>query len=93
MTRYGRTGQVQNGVDILVQSELRLIGIQCKCVQNLDIKTIETEIQKAVQFTPLLSSFMFITTLKKDANLHSKTLQISQDTQSLHVFDVSIIFW
>ena len=57
--RYGRTGQAQQGVDVYGRpSGLggAYVGVQCKRYENLKLKTVEDEIEKAEQFERYLKS-------------------------------------
>lgn len=74
--KNGRSGQIQNGVDVygIPKGEDKYIGIQCKGKDNytnvkLTELEIDTEIEKAKNFKPLLGTLIFATTANKDSKI------------------------
>lgn len=91
--RYGRQGQRQNGVDIMIESEEGIEGIQCKHVEKLTFSEIDEEIEKAEKFIPALKSFKFYTTLKRDTTIQSYIAGKSQEYRAKNLFDIDILSW
>ncbi|MDX1349882.1 MAG: hypothetical protein R3279_06540 [Putridiphycobacter sp.] len=76
ITKHGRSGQKQQGVDVyaIPKGEHGYYGIQCKGKdnnfgKNLTIKEIDKEISKALEFIPKLKVFIFATTAPKDGRI------------------------
>ncbi len=92
--KYGRSGQDQNGVDIFFEDYLTLsTGVQCKCVKEIDFKTIKNEIAKAEQFSPALNSYIIAVTLSRDAKVQKQVNQLSAQRSAAKKFRVGIWFW
>lgn len=91
--RYGRQGQPQNGVDIMIESEEGIVGIQCKHVEKITYSEIDGEIEKAENFFPPLKSFKFYTTLKRDTKIQSYIAKKSQEYRAKNLFDIDILSW
>lgn len=91
--RYGRQGQQQNGVDIMIESERGIVGIQCKHVEKLTSSEIDGEIEKAEKFIPALKSFKFYTTIKRDTKIQSYIAKKSQEYRAKNLFDIDILSW
>jgi len=91
ITRYGRTGQSQDGVDIYGQPEhlggQKYAGAQCKEADTITFQTIKKEVEKAKNFKPLLAEYVVMTTAPRDARL--------QEAIRNHTwpFRVAIRFW
>jgi tetratricopeptide (TPR) repeat protein len=98
VTRYGRRGQRQQGVDIYGQPE-RLeggyAGIQCKRLEQggLTRAIIEEEIAKAERFTPRLSEYVIATTDRRDAKVQQAVREINDTRRSVGKFPVGVVFW
>jgi hypothetical protein len=95
LTRIGRQGQPQDGVDIHGEDELgRSVGIQCKLTQSeLEMKTITEEIAKAEEFEPKLESYYIATTTPQDAKLQKSIRLLSIKRLKEGKFPVGIFFW
>lgn len=95
LTRHGRKGQPQAGVDIYGDDNLSLLaGIQCKLTASeLDIKTIKAEIVKAETFQPTLDVFYVATTSSADAKLQREIRLISKERVNDKKFPIGILFW
>lgn len=93
--RYGRSGQKQNGVDIVgIDSFGRLIGVQCKNTLNsLTEKLIVKEISEAESFTPSLSVLYIATSRPPDAPVQRFIQEISRERVARGNFAVGILFW
>ncbi len=94
VTRNGRSGQAQNGVDIYGQpahlggsASGCYAGVQCKLTKSLSFATIETEVKRAESFKPTLTEFMIMTTASRDSKLQ-EDIRIRT-----WVFPVKIRFW
>jgi len=93
INRYGRQGQRQNGVDILIESDEGIMGIQCKHTEDFSPSKIDAEIKKAEKFTPPLKSFKFFTTHQRDTKIQSYIAEKSQEYRAKNLFDIGIRFW
>lgn len=95
LTKHGRQGQPQNGVDIYGEDHLGLfVGIQCKKYDlELTTKTVEEEIEKAENFKPDLKAFYIATTAPSDTKIQSAIRLISGKRVSANKFPVGIFFW
>jgi len=94
LSKHGRQGQPQNGVDIYGEDDLgRFVGIQCKLVNALSEKGMLDEIQKAENFLPALAAFYFATSLPSDQKLQKTLRLLSQDRFQQNKFPIGIFFW
>jgi hypothetical protein len=92
--RFGRQGQAQHGVDILVDDYMsRRTGIQCKNVDKISLPEIEAEIAKAERYEPSLESYVFAVSLSRDAKLHKQISMLSDNRAREYKFRVGIWFW
>lgn len=92
-TLYGRNGQVQFGVDVVVRSGDRIIGLQCKAVEKLNDKVIDEEVCRAKEFTPALTDLVVVTTAPHDAKLVSYAERLTLDHKTEKLFAVSYHGW
>ena len=97
VSRYGRSGQKQNGVDIVGESfhvQNGFVGVQCKNSDvDLSVALVEEEIKKAESFEPAIREFVLACTSKRDVSLHSEVMKISQLRKQSGKFPVVIWFW
>lgn len=97
--RHGRTGFPQNGVDVYGWTrDGRLHGIQCKKknvgTTNLATeKELREEVNKAIGFSPKLSSFIFATTSPNDPDLELVARKITQEHAESGLFSVHFFGW
>lgn len=97
--RNGRTGQAQNGVDIISQYDggTDYYGLQCKNSDqrsgSLTEADIKAEVEKAKTFKPALKRFYIATTLPRDSALQAVVRQISSDNVAAGLFSVHIWGW
>ena len=81
VTRYGRSGQRQNGIDILGDPfyiSNGYAGIQCKNFdKELTLKHINEEIQKAESFNPSIQEYIFAFTDKRDVKVQAELMELS----------------
>lgn len=97
VTRNGRNGQGQHGVDIYGQPKYldigEFAGVQTKRVKVLDLKTVKDEIANSEGFKPTLAEFLFVTTANRDAKLQESVRHICQQRQKAGKFPVEVLFW
>ncbi|MBZ3802466.1 hypothetical protein K9O81_18555 [Leclercia adecarboxylata] len=95
LTRHGRSGQKQDGVDIYGHDNFDLfVGIQCKnTVLTLSNSVIDEEVAKAEMFEPPISALYIATTAPRDAALQAYVRKINQARHLINKFPVSIVFW
>lgn len=98
--RNGRQGQAQKGVDVygIKKGECVYRGIQCKGKDDytnsqLTESEIDSEIAKALLFTPKLKSFYFATTANKDAHIEEYIRKKNLESISKEEFEIDIFFW
>ena len=106
-TKFGRPGQGQNGVDVygLENGDGRLIGIQCKRMDELDehnnprpggviTKTfLDAAVEEARTFTPKLDTWVLATTAKRNANIQRYALKLNEQSRKAGRFGVQVWFW
>ncbi|WP_455865256.1 hypothetical protein [Pantoea agglomerans] len=95
LTRHGRQGQAQDGVDIYGDDNLgKFVGIQCKnTIANITEKIISDECDKADKFHPPLTALYIATTFSRDTHLQKVARDLSQQRKLLNKFPVDIVFW
>jgi hypothetical protein len=95
LQRYGRNGQLQNGVDVAGLLKVGIMGIQCKHHpdHNIAVDEIDDEITKSEKFKPKLSELWIATSANRDVNITSYVLEISHQRQSRREYPVIIKFW
>lgn len=98
--RNGRQGQAQKGVDVygIKKGECVYRGIQCKGKDDytnsqLTESEIDSEIAKALLFTPKLKSFYFATTANKDARIEEYIRKKNLESISKGGFEIDIFAW
>lgn len=92
VTRHGRTGQAQQGVDIY--SNALSYGAQGKnTVKGITQSVIESEIAKAEEFTLKLKKLYIGTTADTDNNIQKFVWQLSQERTCNNLFSIEIMFW
>lgn len=98
VTRNGRNGQKQYGVDVYgypehLSSRTGLAGAQCKRIDSLSVKVVDECVADAERFSPALSELIVCTTAPRDASvqLHARTL--TQQRGVAGKFKVLIMFW
>ena len=96
----GRQGQAQKGVDVygIKKGECVYRGIQCKGKDDytnsqLTESEIDSEIAKALLFTPKLKSFYFATTANKDARIEEYIRKKNLESISKGGFEIDIFAW
>lgn len=95
ITRNGRSGQKQLGVDIYGTSARLNCGdgprevsaAQCKNTESISLTEIEHEVEKAAHFSPLPAEYLVMTTASRDAALQADVRNHPWP------FRVHILFW
>jgi hypothetical protein len=94
VTRYGRRGQRQYGVDIVGSPYWlngRRSGAQCKNTDSLNLAIVISEVEKAIAFPEELCEFLIVAACDRDAMLQSAIRNHYQKNPvALHV---DIVFW
>ena len=95
LMQVGRSGQPQNGVDILGTDGQRSIGIQCKAYKStkFTLDVINKDIEKADKAKLQIKHLFFATTAPSDAEIVRAVHKLSQDRQARGAFAVSVDFW
>jgi len=95
ISRIGRRGQAQHGVDIYGNDNLgRRAGIQCKLTEgSLKPDVIVNEARKAEEFIPNLDIYYIATTASRDAKLQQIINELSEERKKDHKFSIQILFW
>ncbi|ENU24161.1 hypothetical protein F993_01477 [Acinetobacter proteolyticus] len=97
--RYGRGGQKQYGVDILISNgSITPIGLQCKKksrwpVKKLTFQEVLDEVDKADRFTPILKEYYILTTAESDAVLLAEVLKLNDERTKSGKFKVTVFSW
>jgi hypothetical protein len=95
LQQNGRSGQAQAGVDIFGPDNLgRAVGVQCKSTTDeLELRDIETEIEKAETFEPSLTAFFVATAGDRDVKIQTELRVLSEKRLVQARFPVGILFW
>ena len=94
LTRNGRQGQKQQGVDIYGKPSYNAsyCGAQCK-ISTLSISDIRKEVALAEGFQPTLKEFIIATTADRDSALQEKIRILDQERTTNGKFGIKILFW
>ncbi len=95
ITRNGRTGQRQNGIDIYGKPQHlggNYVGVQCKNKET-DIKEIKSEIKKAENFRPPLKEMIFTIGSLSDVELQEEIRIIDLCRTKENKFSIRALFW
>jgi hypothetical protein len=95
VTRHGRLGQVQQGVDIYGNNELKVFsGVQCKnTISGIQEDLIKKEVENAESFRPEIKILYIATTADTDAKLQKFVLFLSEARKNKGLFSLEILFW
>ncbi len=99
LIRNGRTGQAQNGVDIVGRMGAEWpVGIQCKRKSVWPVKTVSTaeldeEVEKAKGFQPPLKAFYLVSTAPDDAPLSEHARKVTERHAKQNLFSVTVLGW
>lgn len=98
--KNGRLGQPQAGIDVYgkPKGEIDYWGIQCKGKDNyedkkLNEKEIDSEIQKALKFEPILKTFILTTTASKDVNIEKYVRLKDIESCKNGTFEIILYCW
>ena len=95
ITRHGRQGQSQQGVDIYGNNDLGLwSGVQCKnTLKGINESLIKNEIESAESFEPKIKVLYIATTADSDSKIQKYVRILSQKRSNLGKFAIALIFW
>lgn len=95
VTRHGRKGQAQQGVDIYGDNDLSVpSGVQCKnTISGINQNVIEMEIKNAACFEPKIGVLYLATTADTNAKLQRFVRLLSEERRNKKEFTVEILFW
>lgn len=96
--KNGRSGQAQNGVDIIAASSGRTIGIQCKCINRRQtqiqlIDSVKNAVIEAEGFQPQLTKLVVVMTVDRDSTLQAEVRKLSHERQANGLFEIEICSW
>ncbi|MEA5593515.1 NACHT domain-containing protein [Rivularia sp. UHCC 0363] len=95
--RYGRSGQVQHGIDIYGKPKDSncCIAIQCKRYKNgkLTNTDIEKEVNKTQSFTSEIKEYIIATTESRDTKLQDYLQELNNKRNLENKFLIYIVFW
>lgn len=92
----GRSGQGQNGVDIIGNREGKWVGIQCKekFENAVTENELRKEVEKAKKFKPKLDEFFLVTTAPRDQRIQKTARIITDELKKYeHPFKVTVWGW
>lgn len=97
VTRNGRSGQAQNGVDIFGRArhlEGQYAGAQCKkLADSISWSTVETALIEAEAFEPQLGEFYVATTAPRDVDIQKRIRLLNEARRKLGKYPVEVLFW
>lgn len=97
VTRNGRSGQAQNGVDIFALARHcaapGYAGAQCKRTEALAWTTVAESVMEAETFVPALGEYLICTTASRDARLQEQARALNLDRVQKGLFSVEVLFW
>lgn len=96
VTRFGRSGQGQHGIDATATPPHlsgALAGVQYKNVATLTIADVRAELAKTTGFPTPLAEYTIVTSLPRDARLSEQIIALSQERRFSGAFPVQILFW
>jgi hypothetical protein len=91
--KYGRSGQMQHGVDAFINlSEYEHIAVQCKnYINGLSFEVILEEIEKTKSYPHNINTYVVATSAPRDRNVQDKVYQYNKKTDKR--FLVELIYW
>lgn len=95
LTRHGRPGQKQNGVDIYGKDDKDLfVGVQCKnTVEGVTETLISKEVQSAKSFVPAITRLIIATTARRDVSIQEYCRTQSKVQAKAGLFSIEALFW
>ena len=97
VTRNGRSGQAQNGVDIYGRArhlDDKYAGAQCKKLSDsISWKTIVEAVNEAEDFEPKLAEFYVATTAPRDTEIQKLARMLTEERRQIGKYPVEVLFW
>lgn len=97
VTRNGRSGQEQAGVDIYASAHHlplgEYAGAQCKKTDALTTATLHECVRRAEDFVPALAELLICTTAPRDAKVQQEARLLDQQNARAGRFRVVVLFW
>ncbi len=95
LSRHGRQGQQQDGVDIYGHDSLQcFVGVQCKnTTRTITEQLITSECSKAEKFTPAIQALYIATTAERDVHIQAFARKLSSERLTEQKFTVEVVFW
>lgn len=100
ISKNGRSGQAQNGVDVIGRKNGRgsWTGVQCKGKDGrynnkVTERELREEVEKAKSFEPKISSFILVTTADNDAKIQKVARELSVVHEKEGLFSVAVMGW
>lgn len=95
LSRHGRQGQRQDGVDIYGENAKgEFVGVQCKNTsKGVSESVIDSEISLAESFQPGISTLYIATTAPRDVEIQKYVRKVSKDRSIKGQFSVELLFW
>ena len=92
---YGRKGQTQQGIDIIIENREQRIGVQCKDYTKTPIgeRDVDKIIQKAESFSPPIDILIIATAKEPDAIIQNYIMIKNTERIRTGKFEVQIIYW
>jgi len=98
--KNGRSGQVQNGVDVFGRRDGggTWIGVQCKGKDSrygkeVTERELKEEVTKAKSFIQKISEFILATTAENDAKIQKIARELTETNEKNGLFSVTVIGW
>lgn len=99
-SKNGRSGQVQNGVDVFGRKGGvgDWVAVQCKGKdgrygKGVTESELKEEVTKAKSFTPKISEFILATTAENDAKIQKIARELTEANKKNGLFSVTVIGW
>ncbi len=95
LSRHGRQGQRQDGVDIYGKNaKEEFVGVQCKNTsRGVSDSVIDSEISLAESFQPEISTLYIATTAARDVRIQKYVRNVSKNRRIKGQFSVELLFW
>lgn len=92
---FGRPGQKQYGVDIIISEEDRITAIQCKDYQKTKVTTqmIDDWICLAEEFEPYINKLIIAIAAEIDSNIQKYVLKCNEQRKEEMKFSVEVLYW
>lgn len=94
-TKYGRSGQKQDGVDVFATRKAERYGIQCKqkTFGRLTQKIIDEEVKAADEGDVRIHKLVIATTAANDVKLVAYAAKLTDQRSAAGKFEVHLAFW